>query len=407
VAENAITWRLGVDKSQLTAGLKSAEAEALASSHKIAGAMGGAAEGGERIFTSSHRAANQVRILAQELMHGGSAADFFGAGLEAAERALRLPLGSLAALAAAGVVLKQLSDVSDADKKLKSQLATSLNPSWIQDYKASLETLAERYKETADKAAAARARIEAPGLWQKVFDSFGFGGGGMVPVGKMKGGESGAINKPIEEAEKAQAEAMGEIRDAQNKNRIRLELELNKIRESGVDVEKRSYETALAAAQAEKDALQKAFPKDDPQSSMLKFEAQSKIDILRAAKQQTEEQQKQKDLEDKQTAATKERFGMTLKELAEGRGGSPETEFQRRQARRAMDERSTSERLRLRGDEQGAQIRAGRATQIEAGIQGLKPSENMAQEVRAGVDAAQITQRIQELIVATHANAIT
>jgi hypothetical protein len=406
MAENAITWRLGVDKSQLTAGLKSAEAEALASSQKIAQGMGHAAEGGEKIFTSSHRAAGQIRILTQELARGAQAGDIFAAGLEAAERVLRVPLGSLAALAVAGIIVKQLHDVADADEKLKRQLATSLDPSPISDYGAAVETLAERFKNTAEAIAESQRRLNDPTRFEKIIDALGdvrpIPRGGNLPTDPKVIAQQFATASPSEINKDAARTA---IALAQAQERLRLELQINEARRSGGDVETKIADLAVKTAQINLDALKKAYPKDDDQSG-AKRAAQGALDAANAEKQITEEKKKQRELDDKQAASQKERFGMSLKELAEGRGGSPETEFERRQARRATGERAESERLRLRGDEQGAAVRAGRAEHIEAGIQGLKPSENMANEVRAGVDGAQITQRIQELISVVQRNAI-
>jgi hypothetical protein len=402
--ENAITWRLGVDRSQLTAGMSAAQADTLAASQRIAQGMGHAAEGGEKIFTSSHRAAGQIRILGQELARGAEAGDLFASGLEAAERVLRLPLGSLAVLAAAGILIKQLHDVAEADEKLKRQLATSLKPSAIDDYSAAVETLAERYKNTADAIAASTQRITNPTVMQKFSDFIKNIFTPTGPRGDQFGAEPG--NQGPLASETSAGETRGTIAEAQQQQTRRLELEINEIRKQGVDVEKKIYDLKLAASQVELDALKKAFPKDEDQTQ-AKFQAQSAIDTLKAEKQRTEEKEKQKESAEKQAEFEKERFGLSLKELAEGRGGSPQTEHERRQARRAVGERAESERLRLRGDEEGARVHVERAQQIESGIQGLKPSSSMSNDVRSGVDASQLNQKFDRLITATEKNALS
>src|SRR4051794_13729927 len=62
----------------------------------------------ERLFTSSHRVANRIGELTRVLTTGGSAADVMAVGIEGLGRSLNLPLGVLAAVAAAGVLAQQI-----------------------------------------------------------------------------------------------------------------------------------------------------------------------------------------------------------------------------------------------------------------------------------------------------------
>jgi hypothetical protein len=404
--DNAIVWRLGLDRSQITSGLSAVQGDVESASNRIAQGFGRAAEGGGQLFTSSHRVARQIQSLTQDLARGGDSLSLFGAGLEAVERSLRLPLGALAGLAVGAVIVKQLNDVREADEKMKQALATSFNPSGIDDYKASVETLTERIKATIEAAAVMQTRIEKPGTMQRVGDFFSnlFGGGGNLPAIPTTVPGAPVLPRGDHPTDIFRDETNAKIREAQAQNAVRLALEEKKIKEAGVDVEKRIYEVRLAVAEVEKSAAEKSKRPD------LQFEAQTKIDGLKAEKEIADLRTRSLAEIQKQASEiaskNRDKLQFTLADLAKegrrdvgfgggtGRGVGDE-------ARRAMEEERLARQDALAGNMAEAQRHVERAENIKAGILQLRDSEkDLSGAVRMGVDSAAI---FIQLLAATKA----
>jgi hypothetical protein len=120
MADASVT--LDLDAREFDSRLAAVEQRVSSSSRTMSSGFDAAAEGGGRLFTSSHRVARQVGMLATQFSSGADASQLFGAGLMGLERAMRLPLGALAGLAVGAVFFEQLAKAHAESTKLHNEL---------------------------------------------------------------------------------------------------------------------------------------------------------------------------------------------------------------------------------------------------------------------------------------------
>jgi hypothetical protein len=402
--DSAILFRLGLVKEPFNSDLRAAAAETQSAGVRMGQGFfySEAAQG--RLFTSSHRAARQIGLFTQQLTTGADAGTLFASAIERAERVLRLPLGSLAALAAAGILLKEFHDVAVADEKLRAQLEKSIKPSAVDDYKAALEDLQKRIKDTATEVAKAQQRIEAPTFIQRVAD---IGSNIFTFLARIT---PGLKTLPDETGGRyptdiAREQGNAKIREAQQQNQLRLAIEIQKIRESGKDVEKRIFDVRIAAAESERDAIKEAFKGKRPD---LEFEAQTKLDRLRAdAESASSAAEIAKSLNVAEKAAAgvaqsiSEKAKLSLAELAK-EGDQTRTGFGTAigvgaKARDAQREEELARRAALRGNEAEAIKHETRAEQIKATIGTLRDSEKLlGNQLKSALDSSAKISKIEE-----------
>lgn len=356
---------LGLNANEMYGELKSAEQRLSGSMDRMVQSANSLTGAHENLLRSNHRVATQIHAVTRDFLSGASGADVFAASLDGIGRSLNIGLGTLAGLAIGAVVFQQISKATGEAEKLHNEIV-KITQAGAGDPRFrtldALNTQLEESKKNIEKLKDETTGVSFTRFFQYLGSAHLLGGHGwdaqLAQEGedksRLKRSESGAYEGLASKTrESTRIEGMSSDGDSADAQRAKAQMEFRVAYNKSLD---------SAAGGSLGAALGEAFA---AKLTQITHQQESKIN---------------------------ERSGMTVAELANmvpEVGGMGTVSYEKWQAshtaRESQAATAEGEAARLSMNREGANAGFNHASDINAGLPALKPSEQANKDLSAAV----------------------